>query len=75
MTNEDTPVTVDVLANDRDPDSEALSVTAIAIPAGHGVAEATGTGVIYTLYPASMAPRAGIEPIEPVSRTGTQRRR
>jgi Bacterial cadherin-like domain len=74
MTNEDTPVTVDVLANDRDPDSEALSVTAIAIPAGHVVAEATGTGVI-TPNPASMAPRAGIEPIEPVSRTGTQRRR
>jgi hypothetical protein len=74
MTNEDTPVTVDVLAT-ATPILKPLSVTAIAIPAGHGVAEATGTGVIYTLYPASMAPRAGIEPIEPVSRTGTQRRR
>jgi hypothetical protein len=73
MTNEDTPVTVDVLAT-ATPILKPLSVTAIAIPAGHGVAEATGTGVI-TPNPASMAPRAGIEPIEPVSRTGTQRRR
>src|SRR5207253_10172882 len=34
-TNEDTPVTINVLANDSDPDGDLLSVASVAAP-GHG---------------------------------------
>ncbi len=39
--------TIDVLANDSDPDGDALSVTAVSMPA-HGGAASTGSGVAYT---------------------------
>jgi len=46
-TPEDTPTTVSVLANDSDPDSDSLTVTAVTQPA-HGTAAFTPSGVIYT---------------------------
>jgi large repetitive protein len=46
-TNEDTPVTVAVLANDTDIDGDPLAVTAVTQPA-HGTATFTASGVTYT---------------------------
>jgi hypothetical protein len=45
-TPEDTPVTVDVLANDSDPDSDPLSVSAVTQGANGSVAN-NGTDVTY----------------------------
>ena len=46
-TNEDEPVTVDVLANDTDPDGDALRVESVSQPA-HGTARiAAGSGIVY----------------------------
>ncbi|MXW66516.1 MAG: tandem-95 repeat protein [Gemmatimonadales bacterium] len=46
-TNEDEPVTVDVLANDTDVDGDALHVESVSKP-GHGTARiAAGGGVVY----------------------------
>jgi large repetitive protein len=42
-TNEDTPVTVDVLANDSDPDADPLTVTAATSPNGTVVINPNGT--------------------------------
>lgn len=49
-TNEDVPVFVDVLANDTDPENDALHVSAILINAASGIAVivSDGTGVLYT---------------------------
>ena len=48
LTNEDEPVTVDVLANDTDVDGDALHVESVSQPA-HGTARiAAGGGVVYT---------------------------
>ncbi len=49
-TPEDTPVDIDVLANDTDPDGDALTVSA-AGPAAHGAVEVTGGAVRYTPEP------------------------
>ena len=47
-TREDEPVTVDVLANDTDPDGDALHVETVSA-AGHGTAKVVpGGGVVYT---------------------------
>ncbi len=46
-TPEDTPVNIDVLANDNDPDGDALTVTSAIAPNGTVVIEADGT-VTYT---------------------------
>jgi len=46
-TDEDTPVTVDVLANDSDPDGDNLSVYSVTQPA-HGSAANDGGAVTYT---------------------------
>jgi len=47
-TDEDLPLTIDVLANDEDPDGDALSVTAVSSP-DHGTAEVDSEGrVIYS---------------------------
>lgn len=47
-TNENTPVSIQVLANDTDPDGDELTVT-IAVPAGDGEAAANSEGeVVYT---------------------------
>ena len=46
-TPEDTPVTVDVLANDTDPDGDALAITALTQPAS-GTATTVSAGVRYT---------------------------
>jgi hypothetical protein len=40
-------VTIDVLANDSDPDGDALAITAVAAPA-HGVASIAGNTIVYT---------------------------
>ncbi|HET7843836.1 MAG TPA: Ig-like domain-containing protein [Xanthomonadales bacterium] len=50
-TPRDTAVTIAVLANDTDPDGDALSITSVTTPA-NGTAVATGTSIAYT-------PRAG----------------
>ena len=46
-TPEDTPVTIAVLANDRDPDGDALTVTAATAPNGTAVINPNGT-ITYT---------------------------
>jgi hypothetical protein len=40
-------VPIDVLANDSDPDGDALAITAVAAPA-HGVASIAGSAIVYT---------------------------
>jgi hypothetical protein len=50
MTNEDTPVTVAVLANDSDPDNDDLMVSAVS-PAANGAVAIIGTEVTYTPNP------------------------
>ena len=45
-----TPMTIEVLANDSDPDGDPLSVTEISAPL-HGTAELSGDLVIYTPLP------------------------
>jgi len=50
-TDEDTPGTVNVLANDSDPDSDALSITAVSMPA-NGTAVNNGDGTV-TYTPAA----------------------
>jgi len=47
-TNEDTPVTINVLANDSDPDGNALTVTGVTQPANGSVVINGGTTVTYT---------------------------
>jgi large repetitive protein len=47
VTNEDTPVTVSILANDRDPDGDPLTVTGAAAPNGTVVINPNGT-ITYT---------------------------
>ena len=46
-TPEDTAVTIDVLANDTDPDGDALAITAVSAPQ-NGTATAVSAGVRYT---------------------------
>lgn len=46
-TRVETPVTIDVLANDSDPDGDAIQVSAVGTPA-HGTAVVSGGAVIYT---------------------------
>ena len=46
-TTEDTPVDIDVLANDSDVDGDSLSVSAVT-PAGHGTVTNNGTDVTYS---------------------------
>lgn len=50
-TDEDTPVTIDVLANDSDPDGDSLSIESVSDPA-HGNATINADGTI-TYTPAS----------------------
>jgi len=47
-TDEDTPVAIDVLANDSDPDSDALSVVSVSDPAHGSVVINGGNTVTYT---------------------------
>ena len=46
-TPEDTPVTIDALANDTDADGDTLSITSISAPA-NGTAIPQGTGILFT---------------------------
>lgn len=46
-TSENTAVTVDVLANDSDPDGDSLTVTGVTQPA-HGTAAVNGNKTVYT---------------------------
>ena len=50
-TEEDQPVVIDVLANDRDPDGDRLRVVAVASPV-HGTTTVAGGGVRYEPAPA-----------------------
>jgi len=47
VTKEDTPVTIDVLANDRDIDGDALTIASVSSPA-HGTATILGDEIRYT---------------------------
>lgn len=47
-TNEDTPITLDVLANDTDVDGDALTVTGATVPAAQGTVEIVGNQVVFT---------------------------
>ena len=49
-TDEDTPVTIDVLANDTDPDSDPLTVSGVTQPTNGSVTN-NGTDVTYTPEP------------------------
>lgn len=46
ITDEDTPLMIDVLANDSDPDGDPLSITSVGIPS-HGTATIVGDRVRY----------------------------
>ncbi len=48
FTPQDTAVTVDVLANDADPDGDPLSLSRVTVPPGHGSAAIAGSAVAYT---------------------------
>ncbi len=54
-TDEDVPVTIDVLANDSDPDGDRLVVQSAAQPA-HGAVAVNGTDVTYTPDPGFHGP-------------------
>ncbi|MGC8960166.1 MAG: Ig-like domain-containing protein, partial [Chloroflexia bacterium] len=49
-TSEDTPIAIDVLANDSDVEDDPLSIAAVGLPA-HGTAVVSGTMVLYTPIP------------------------
>ncbi|TFH06798.1 MAG: tandem-95 repeat protein, partial [Candidatus Atribacteria bacterium] len=46
-TDEETPIRIEVLLNDTDPDEDALSIEAVTLPA-HGVVVKAGTAIEYT---------------------------
>ncbi|HCN07946.1 MAG TPA: thrombospondin, partial [Lentisphaeria bacterium] len=48
FTPEDTAVTIDVLANDEDPDEETLSISAIAVQPTNGTLVINGGSITYT---------------------------
>ncbi|SPH21255.1 Bifunctional hemolysin/adenylate cyclase [Ascidiaceihabitans donghaensis] len=50
-TDEDTPITVDLLANDTDPENDALTVTGATVPAEQGTLVDNGDGTV-TFTPA-----------------------
>ncbi|WP_281859828.1 cadherin-like domain-containing protein, partial [Litoreibacter halocynthiae] len=47
-TDEDTPITVDVLANDTDPENDDLTVTGATVPIEQGTVEIVGNQVVFT---------------------------
>ncbi len=47
-TDEDTPITLDVLANDTDIDGDTLTVTGATVPAEQGTVEIVGNQVVFT---------------------------
>ncbi|MEO0939724.1 MAG: cadherin-like domain-containing protein [Pseudomonadota bacterium] len=47
-TDEDTPVTIDVLANDTDLDGDTLEITGATVPAEQGMVEIVGTELVFT---------------------------
>ncbi|WP_299614391.1 tandem-95 repeat protein [uncultured Tateyamaria sp.] len=47
-TDEDTPVTIDVLDNDADPDSDPLTITGASVPADQGTVEVVGSELLFT---------------------------
>ncbi len=47
-TDEDTPVTIDVLANDTDPDGDDLEITGASVPANQGTVEIIGNELVFT---------------------------
>ena len=47
-TDEDTPVTIDVLANDSDPDSDPLTITEATVPADQGTVTIVDNQLVFT---------------------------
>ena len=47
-TDEDTPVTIDVLANDTDTEGDALSITVATVPADQGTVEIVNGELVFT---------------------------
>ncbi|MEL6565145.1 MAG: Ig-like domain-containing protein, partial [Pseudomonadota bacterium] len=50
-TDEDTPVTIDVLDNDEDPDGDALTITDASVPADQGTVEIVNNQLVFTPAP------------------------
>ena len=51
ITDEDTPVTIDVLGNDEDPDGDDLTITAASVPADQGTVDIVNNQLVYTPAP------------------------
>lgn len=47
-TDEDTPVTIDVLGNDSDPDGDDLTITGASVPAEQGTVEIVNNELLFT---------------------------
>ncbi|WP_415920388.1 Ig-like domain-containing protein [Tateyamaria sp. SN6-1] len=47
-TDEDTPVTIDVVANDEDPDGDDLIITAASVPADQGTVDIVDNKLVFT---------------------------
>ncbi|WP_299041449.1 tandem-95 repeat protein [uncultured Tateyamaria sp.] len=47
-TDEDTPVTIDVVGNDTDPDGDTLTITGASVPAEQGTVEIVGNELLFT---------------------------
>lgn len=47
-TDEDTPITIDVLGNDTDADGDALEITAASVPAAQGSVAIVGNELVFT---------------------------
>ncbi|MEX3015135.1 cadherin-like domain-containing protein [Gymnodinialimonas hymeniacidonis] len=47
-TDEDTPVTIDVLGNDSDPDGDALEIVGATVPADQGTVEVVNNELVFT---------------------------
>ena len=51
VTDEDTPVTIDALANDTDPDGDDLVISDATVPADQGTVEIVGGEILFTPAP------------------------
>ncbi|WP_299692465.1 Ig-like domain-containing protein [uncultured Tateyamaria sp.] len=47
-TDEDTPVTIDVIGNDEDPDGDDLTITAASVPADQGTVDIVNNELVFT---------------------------
>ncbi|MDA8747296.1 tandem-95 repeat protein [Litoreibacter sp.] len=50
-TPEDTPITIDVLENDSDPDGDPLIISSVSVPPAQGTVEIVGNEIVFTPAP------------------------